>query len=63
MLIMVVYVVSECDISLADIICNCIKRLIQLTGGRDGAVQVVAACPAFWERRTAAAVSIQGGDQ
>lgn len=63
MRMMVVHVISECNISGADIICNCIKRLIQLMGGPDGAVQAGAACPAHPGRRTAAAVNIQGGDQ
>ena len=42
MRMMVVHVISECNISGSDIICNCIKRLIQLMGGPDGAVQAVA---------------------
>lgn len=59
----VAHVISECDISVADIICNCIKRLIQLTGGPDGAMQAGRAGLAKRERRTVAAVSIQGGGQ
>ena len=60
---MVVHVISGCNISGADIICNCIKRLIQLMGGPDGAMQAGRAGLARRERRTVAAVTIQGGDR
>ena len=59
----VMCVISECNISGADIICNCIKRLIQLMGGPDGAVQAGTAELAYRARWTVAAVNVRGGSR